>query len=150
MLRNVTEGCGKQAVLCYIGIGSNLGDRQKNIEDAVRRLRETDGISVEKVSPIYETDPVGGPRQPKYLNGVIEIETTLEPRELLVAVQRIEDQFGRKRDIRHGPRTIDLDILTYGDKKVDEPGLKIPHPEMDKREFVQKPLKDITEPDEGI
>ena|SRR3989338_56751 len=134
----------KQVVLCYIGIGSNLGDRQKNIEDAVRRLKETDGINVRKISPIYETDPVDGPKQPKYLNGVIEIETTLEPSALLVTAQRIEDQLGRKRDIRDGPRTIDLDILTYGDKKIDEPGLKIPHPEMDKREFVQKPLKDIT------
>jgi 2-amino-4-hydroxy-6-hydroxymethyldihydropteridine diphosphokinase len=130
-------------VRCYIGIGSNLGDRRKNIDDALQKLRLTGGIEVKRVSPIYETDPVGGPAQPKYLNGVIEIETSLEPRGLLLTLQDIENQLGRKRAVKNGPRTIDLDILMYGSKKIDEPDLKIPHPKMNEREFVQKPLKDL-------
>jgi 2-amino-4-hydroxy-6-hydroxymethyldihydropteridine diphosphokinase len=130
-------------VRCYIGIGSNLGDRHKNIDDALQKLRLTGGIEVKRVSPIYETDPVGGPAQPKYLNGVIEIETSLEPRGLLLTLQDIENQLDRKRAVKNGPRTIDLDILTYGSEKIDEPDLKIPHPRMREREFVQKPLRDI-------
>lgn len=130
-------------MLSYIGIGSNLGDRQKNIEDAIQRLRETERVIVKKVSPMYEMDPVGGPPQPRYLNGVIEIETNMTPRELLIVMQRIENQLGRSRAVKHGPRTIDLDILTYDDKKIDEPDLKIPHPRMNERDFVLKPLRDI-------
>jgi len=130
-------------MLCYIAIGSNLGDRQENIKGAIEKLQDTEGVNVTKVSPIYETDPVGGPRQPKYLNGVIEIETDLEPKALLSIIRGIENRFGRKRLVRYGPRTIDLDILTYGDKKIDEPDLKIPHPKMNEREFVLKPLRDL-------
>ena len=130
---------------CYIGIGSNLGDRQKYIESAIQRLKETKGIEVKKVSSIYETDPLGGPSQGKYLNGAIEIETEIEPRELLTRLLDIEIQLGRKRTVKNGPRTIDLDILLFGDKKIDEPGLKIPHPRMQRREFVMKPLKEIYE-----
>ena len=130
---------------CYIGIGSNLGDRRKYIENAIQKLNETKGIEVKKVSSIYETDPLGGPIQGKYLNGVIEIETEIEPRELLTRLLDIEIQLGRKRTVKNGPRTIDLDILLFGDKKIDEPGLKIPHPRMQRREFVMKPLKEIYE-----
>ena len=129
---------------CYIGVGSNLGNRRKNIEGAIQKLRETVDIDVKKTSGIYETEPVGGPPQPKYLNGVIEIETRLKPRELLLSLQEIENKLGRKRTIKNGPRTIDLDILTYGDKRIDEPDLKIPHPMMNDREFVQQPLRDLT------
>ncbi len=128
---------------CYIGIGSNLGDRSKNIENAIQRLRESEGIEVRRVSKIYETDPVDGPPQPKYLNGVIEIETEIEPRELLFIIQGIENDLGRERAVRNGPRTIDLDILIYGDKKIDEPGLKIPHPRMKERGFVLRPLREL-------
>lgn len=128
---------------CYIGIGSNLGDRDKNILDAIRRLRGTKGIEVKAVSGIYETEPVGGPAQPKYLNGVIEIETLLEPKELLSVLQAIENKLGRERMVKNGPRTIDLDILTYGNEKIDEPDLKIPHPRMNERKFVQVPLMEI-------
>ena len=132
-------------MLCYIAIGSNLGDRRKNIEDAIEKLRETEGVEVKKISNIYETEPVGGPaNQPRYLNGVIEIETVLKPRQILFATQEIENQLGRKRMFEAGPRTIDLDILTYGDKKIDEMDLKIPHPRMHEREFVLKPLRDLT------
>ena len=132
-------------MLCYIGIGSNLGDRQKYIESAIQRLKEIKGIEVRKVSSIYETDPLGGPSQGKYLNGAIEIETEIDPRELLTRLLDIEIQLGRKRTVKNGPRTIDLDILLFGDKKIDEPGLKIPHPRMCEREFVIKPLKEIYE-----
>ena len=130
-------------MLCYIGIGSNLGDREKYIGSAIEKLRALKDVKVKRVSGIYETDPVGGPRQGKYLNGALELETELEPKELLAKLQAIENELGRKRLVKNAPRTIDLDILLYGDKKIDEPGLKIPHPRMLEREFVMKPLKEI-------
>jgi len=130
-------------MLCYIGIGSNLGDRGKYIESAIDKLRAIKGIEVKKVSSIYETDPVGGPGQGKYLNGVLELETELEPRVLLAKLQAIENELGREKTVKNAPRTIDLDILLYGDEKIDEPGLKVPHPRMREREFVMKPLKEI-------
>jgi len=130
---------------CYIGIGSNLGDREKNISDAIRRMRETQGIEVKKLSRIYETEPVDGPKQPDFLNAVMQIETELLPRELLLAIQKIENQLGRTRTVKYGPRTIDLDILVYGNERIDEPDLKIPHPRMDERDFVLEPLKDLLE-----
>ena len=130
-------------MLCYIGIGSNLGDRAKYIENAIEKLKETKGIEVKRVSNIYETEPMAGPKQGKYLNGAIEIETALEPRELFLRLSEIEKQLGRVRTLKNAPRTIDLDILLYGDKKIDEPDLKIPHPRMQEREFVMKPLKEL-------
>tara|TARA_Y100000031_G_C8218179_1_gene384532 strand:- start:502 stop:906 length:405 start_codon:yes stop_codon:yes gene_type:complete len=130
---------------CYIGVGSNLGDREKNIQDAVQGLKEIEKIEVKKLSRLYETDPLGGPPQGKYLNGAIELDTTLSPRELLLVLLGIERSLGRQRTIRNGPRTIDLDILIYGDEKINEPDLKIPHPRMREREFVQRPLRDIYE-----
>ncbi len=130
-------------MLCYIGIGSNLGDREKYIGSAIEKLRAIKGVKVKKISNIHETDPVGGPRQGKYLNGALELETELEPRELLAKLQAIENELGRKRLVKNAPRTIDLDILLYGDKKINEPGLKVPHPRMREREFVMKPLKEI-------
>jgi len=133
-------------MLCYIGVGSNLGDRKKHIEDAIEKLKNIEGVEVKRVSSIYETEPVGGPKQGKYLNGAIEIETGLGPRELLGKLQDIEKKLGRKKTVKNGPRTIDLDILLYGDNKIDEPDLKIPHPNMREREFVMKPLKEIYEP----
>ncbi|MDP2980610.1 MAG: 2-amino-4-hydroxy-6-hydroxymethyldihydropteridine diphosphokinase [Candidatus Omnitrophota bacterium] len=130
-------------MLCYIGIGSNLGDREKYIENAIEKLKNIEGVEVKRVSNIHETEPVGGPRQGKYLNAAIEIETGLKPRELLAKLQDIEKQLGRKRTVKNAPRTIDLDILLYGDNKIDEPDLKIPHPGMREREFVMKPLIEI-------
>ncbi len=130
-------------MLCYIGIGSNLGDRAKYIENAIEKLEGTKGIEVKRVSSIYETEPVGGPKQGKYLNGAIEIETQLEPGELMLKLQNIEKQLGRIKTLKNAPRTIDLDILLYGDKKINKPDLKIPHPKMHEREFVMKPLKDL-------
>jgi len=129
--------------LCYIGIGSNLGNRQANIEAAIERLQQVERIEVKKISSVYETKPVGGPEQPDYLNAVVEIKTGLTPRGLLAALHEIENTLGRKRLVKNGPRTIDLDILTYGDEKINEPDLKIPHPRMSEREFVQAPLKEL-------
>jgi 2-amino-4-hydroxy-6-hydroxymethyldihydropteridine diphosphokinase len=114
------------------------------MEEAIQRRRERKGIIVKGISRIYETDPVGGPSQAPYLNGVIEIETELEPRKLLSFTQEIENQLGRDRTtVKNGPRTMDLDILTYGDREIDEEDLKIPHPKMNERQFVQKPLRDL-------
>lgn len=130
-------------MLCYIGIGSNLGARQKYIESAVDRLKGVKGIEVKRISNIYETEPVGGSKQDKYLNGVIEIETTLEAKGLLRELQVIEKRLGRVRTVKNAPRTIDLDILLYGDRKINEPDLKIPHPRMRERDFVMRPLKEL-------
>jgi len=129
---------------CYIAFGSNLGDRKKTIDAALEKLRNCAGIEVSRVSSIIETDPVGGPPQGKFLNGVAEVHTDLAPRELLECLQKIESELGRVRSEKNAPRTIDLDILLYGDEKIDEPGLKVPHPRMHEREFVMKPLKELT------
>jgi len=127
----------------FIGVGSNLGDRKANIKKAVELTKLTRGIKVKKVSSIYETDPVDAPPQPKYLNGVFEIETALGPVELLGELQRIERELGRKREVKNGPRTIDLDILLFGDKKINKKGLKVPHPRMRAREFVMRGLREL-------
>ena len=128
---------------CFVGLGSNLGDRRRYIEDAVGRMREAAGIVVRRVSTLIETAPVGGPPQGNFVNGVVEIETTLGPRELLKELQAIEDALGRERAERWGPRTIDLDILLYGDEVATEADLMIPHPLMHERAFVLLPLAEI-------
>lgn len=127
----------------FIAIGSNIGDREKNINQAIYLLKRESRIRVEKISAIIETEPQGGPPQGKYLNGVIKVKTTFSPRSLLKVLQNIEHNLGRVRTLRFGPRTIDLDILLYGDKVINEPALKIPHPRMFAREFVLKPLLEI-------
>lgn len=130
-------------IIAYIGIGSNVGDRQANLDGAVDMLRHTKGIEVKAVSPFYNTAPVGYTHQPDFLNGVVEIETTLSSHELLKACQGIEEKLKRVRTIRWGPRTIDMDILLYDDLIVQDEDLIIPHPRMHEREFVLKPLNDI-------
>ncbi|OPX30112.1 MAG: 2-amino-4-hydroxy-6-hydroxymethyldihydropteridine diphosphokinase [Candidatus Omnitrophica bacterium 4484_171] len=130
-------------VTAFIGVGSNLGDREKNIRRAVSYLKTEKGIKVEKVSTLIETEPQGGPPQGKYLNGVIRINTTLSVGGLLNVLHSIEDKLGRKRLVRFGPRTIDLDILLYGSETIDSPDLKVPHPRMFERKFVLKPLLEI-------
>ena len=127
----------------YIGLGSNVGDREKNIEEAINLLEGTKEIKIRKVSSLYETEPRGYKEQNKFLNGALELETTLPPRQLLRVLQRIERELGRRRIIKWGPRTIDLDILLYGSLKIEERALKIPHPEMLRRDFVLTPLKEI-------
>ena len=129
--------------IAYIGIGSNLGDRKRNIDSAVEYLKKTPLTVVEKASSIYETNPVGGPPQPNFLNGVIKIKTGLSPRSLLRRLKKIEKVLGREKTVRFGPRVIDLDILTYGKLNIDEEDLTIPHPRMHEREFVLRGLREL-------
>ena len=131
--------------IAYIALGSNLGDRAGCIQRAVAALQEK-GALVLKQPTIIESNPVGGPPHDKFLNAVIKIETELSPAELLSVCLSIERQMGRVRDVRNGPRTIDLDILLYDHLTIDTPQLQILHPRMREREFVMKPLKEI-EPD---
>jgi 2-amino-4-hydroxy-6-hydroxymethyldihydropteridine diphosphokinase len=126
-----------------LGIGSNLGDRRKNIKRAIELLSKTKGVKIHQVSRIYETEPVAGPPQGKFLNGAIKIKTILSAGGLLKVLKDIEKKLGRVRTIRYGPRTIDLDILLYGTKTINKKNLKIPHPRMFEREFVLKPLREI-------
>jgi 2-amino-4-hydroxy-6-hydroxymethyldihydropteridine diphosphokinase len=130
-------------VTCYIGLGSNLGDRQYYINTAIKRIRLLMDTRVTKISKIIETHALGGPPQGPYLNCVIEIQTALSAYELLKKLQKIEVNLGRVRTIKNGPRNIDLDILLYGDVRIKEDSLCIPHPRMFQREFVMEPLKDI-------
>jgi len=130
-------------VQAFISIGSNLGNRKDNVTRAISYLKAEKGIKVEKVSTFIETEPQGGPAQGKYLNGVIKIDTTLSVHDLLNVLHSVEDRLGRKRLVRFGPRTIDLDILLYGDETVDSPDLKVPHPRMFERKFVLEPLLEI-------
>jgi 2-amino-4-hydroxy-6-hydroxymethyldihydropteridine diphosphokinase len=129
-------------VRAFIGLGSNLGDRLANLSDAVGRLAKTDGVTVTRVSRIYETAPVGPP-QPDYLNAVADVRTSLPARVLLEALLAIEADLGRVRGERWGPRVIDLDLLTYGREEIDEPGLTVPHPRMHERAFVLVPLLEL-------
>ena len=131
-------------VICYLGVGSNLGDRRETIKSAVKEINALEGIKVIKSSKIIETDPVGGPaRQGKYLNSALKIRTNLTPFTLLKRLKQIEKKLGRKKTARFGPRTIDLDILFYGNKIINRKNLKIPHPKIFEREFVIKPLMQI-------
>ncbi|MQA99360.1 MAG: 2-amino-4-hydroxy-6-hydroxymethyldihydropteridine diphosphokinase [Actinobacteria bacterium] len=135
----------------YIGIGSNVGDRQGFCRAAVRALDESTGVDVKATSSLYETSPIGGPPQRSFVNAVAKVDTALSPRGLLEACKRIETRMGREEsDIRWGPRVVDLDILLYGDEKVNEPDIEIPHAEMTKRRFVLVPLlevdPDVTDP----
>ncbi len=131
-------------ITCFIALGSNLGDRHKNIKTALSYLKKDPSINVVKVSSLIETKAVGGPRQPKYLNGVAKVETNYSAHKLLHVLQHIEQMLGRRMPHpKNHPRTIDLDILLYGDATIDEKGLKIPHPRMWKREFVTVPLQEI-------
>src|SRR5438132_1374622 len=123
----------------FLGLGSNLGDRRRHLADAVAALPD-----VVAVSPVYETDPVGGPEgQEPYLNLVVELDTALAPRELLAVAQRLEGAAGRVRAERWGPRTLDVDVLWIDDVTVDQPDLTVPHPRMWARRFVLAPLADL-------
>ena len=132
-----------EASRCYLGLGSNLGDRLATLQAALDGLAANPGIQVDASSRVYETAPVGGPEQPDYLNAVVRIHTTLTARELLARCQRVESDLGRVRDVRWGARTIDVDILTFGDWTIDEPDLQIPHPRMHERAFVLLPLLEL-------
>ena len=127
----------------YLGLGSNLGDRLGTLQRAVDLLDAEDGVSVVASSRVWETDPVGGPPQPDYLNTVVRLETSLSARELLDAAQRVETALGRVREVRWGPRTIDIDIELFGDRALDEPDLTVPHPRLLDRAFVVLPLLEL-------
>ena len=127
----------------FVGVGSNLGDREFLIRKAVECMRDLPRTLVVRVSSLYDTDPVGEVDQPAFLNAVVWLETTLEPRELLWQLLLIEKRMGRVRSQRWGPRPIDLDLLFYGEEAVDEPDLKIPHPEAHRRAFVLMPLLEL-------
>src|SRR5215831_16284879 len=133
-------------VTAYIALGSNLGDRATNLIRAVELLRSVPGITLGAVSMHYETEPVGGPPgQNKYLNAAAALETTLSPYDLLRALLDIENQLGRVRGERFSPRTIDLDLLLYGNQTCQTPELTLPHPRMHERAFVMEPLAEIAE-----
>lgn len=130
--------------IVFIGVGSNVGDRSGFCRSAVRALADQDAIDVTGVSSLYETAPVGGPPQRSFMNLAARLETTLEPRALLEACKEIENRMGREpSDIRWGPRVADLDILVFGDLKVNEPDLEIPHPRLTQRRFALVPLLEI-------
>ena len=124
-----------------IALGSNLGDRELNIDSAVAEIAKI--IEVTHLSTNHETDPVGGPDQPKYLNAVLIAESLLAPDELLKALLAIESRLGRVRDIHWGPRTIDLDLIIVDDEKIDSPDLVLPHPRAHERRFVLEPWAEI-------
>jgi 2-amino-4-hydroxy-6-hydroxymethyldihydropteridine diphosphokinase len=129
----------------FVGLGSNLGDREGTIRRAVELLDAEPGIDVAAVSELRETDPVGYADQPRFLNGVVVVGTSLSPRDLLEALLAIELTLGRNRAEapRFGPRTIDLDLLLYGDEVVDEPGLTVPHPRLAERPFALVPILEL-------
>jgi 2-amino-4-hydroxy-6-hydroxymethyldihydropteridine diphosphokinase len=126
----------------YLGLGSNVGDRLANLTRAVEELGER-GARVRRSSRVYETDPVGGPEQPDFLNAVVEVATDLQPHELLEVCLAVETDLGRVRGEKWGPRTIDIDLLAYGDRSVGEPDLEVPHPRMHERAFVLVPLLEL-------
>ncbi|OGS23950.1 MAG: 2-amino-4-hydroxy-6-hydroxymethyldihydropteridine diphosphokinase [Elusimicrobia bacterium RIFOXYB2_FULL_48_7] len=128
----------------YIGVGTNLGNKRKNILNALELLNSNEKIVINRCSSIYRTKPWGFKKQPGFFNAVWEIETGLSPHKLLSALKHIEKKMGRRKTFRWGPRIIDMDILTYANKKLRTKTLVIPHPEMNKRDFVLKPLKEIS------
>jgi 2-amino-4-hydroxy-6-hydroxymethyldihydropteridine diphosphokinase len=128
--------------VAYIGLGSNLGERKGNLRAALARLAELGDV---RASSFRETDPVGVTDQPRFLNAAAELSTDLSARELLDALLAIERDLGRDRSLeeRWGPRTLDLDLLVYGDQAIDEPGLTVPHPRLAERLFVLEPLDEL-------
>ncbi len=129
--------------VCYLGLGANLGDREKNLTEALKRLARIPGLSVNKISSVYETPPVGVTDQPPFLNMVVELNVSLSPRELLEACQEIERDLGRVRTRRWGPRPVDLDLLLWKDVTLRTADLELPHPRMLERQFVLVPLAEI-------
>jgi 2-amino-4-hydroxy-6-hydroxymethyldihydropteridine diphosphokinase len=128
----------------YVGVGTNLGDRAAMLRAAIEQLRGEPAVAVVAVSSVRETDPVGIADQPRFLNAAVALETELSARELLGLLLGIERRLGRTRaGPRFGPRTIDLDLLVYGDAQIDEPGLEVPHPRLHERLFALEPLVDL-------
>ncbi len=127
-----------------MGLGANLGPREETLREAVRLLDETEGVDVIFRSELRETEPVGVVDQPRFLNGAVAVDTELSARALLDVLLAVEQRLGRVRDgTRWGPRTIDLDLLLYGDEVLDEAGLRVPHPRLHERRFVLEPLAEL-------
>ena len=129
--------------VAYVGLGANLGAREETLRRALELLAAADGVSLLAVSQLRETEPVGVVDQPPFLNGAVALETTHTPRELLDLLLTIEASLGRVREERWGPRTVDLDLLVYGDDVVDAPGLRVPHPHLHERRFALEPLAEL-------
>ena len=129
----------------FVGLGSNLGDREGTLRAAVGRLKGAPETEVRRVSTFRDTEPVGFVEQPRFLNGVVELETRLPPRELLDLLFELERAFGRDRAAAppQGPRTLDLDLLLYGGEQISEPELVVPHPRLHERRFVLEPLAEL-------
>lgn len=128
--------------IVYIAFGSNIGDRGAAIEEALNLIEQNE-MKIVKKSKIYETEPYGYVDQPSFLNGAVEVETNLSCRDVLERLLSIENQIGRVREFKWGPRIIDLDIIFYNNKIYDEEDLKVPHPDMQNRDFVLRPLNDL-------
>lgn len=137
------EKKGKGSQIVCLGLGSNVGDREEYIEQAIFLLGKVKGIEVLKRSSNYETEAEGKIEQPSFINAAVEIKTTLSPHKLLKEIQEIENVLGREREVEWGPRTIDIDILLFGDQIMSEDTLQIPHPLLHERMFVLLPLKEI-------
>jgi 2-amino-4-hydroxy-6-hydroxymethyldihydropteridine diphosphokinase len=130
--------------LVFIGLGSNLGDREAALKGAIAALGQTPGVVLRSVSSFHETEPVGGPAgQGMFLNAAAVLETTLDPFALLKILQEIEARFGRVRTVHWGERTLDLDLLLFGDQIIDTPELSVPHPQFTTRRFVLEPLAEV-------
>lgn len=128
----------------FVGLGSNLGDRESYLRRSIELLREEPGIDVVAVSTVRETEPVDYLDQPRFMNAAAVVETALAPRALLDRLLAVELALGRRRDgPRYGPRTIDLDLLLYGEETVDESGLEVPHPRLTERRFALEPLHEL-------
>ena len=131
-----------QRVTAYIGLGANLGDAQATLHDAWQRLGALADSELQGCSPLYRTAPVDA-TGPDYLNAVVQLDTSLAPHALLAALQGIEHSHGRQRSVRNAPRTLDLDLLLYGDECINTPDLVVPHPRLHQRAFVLRPLADL-------
>jgi 2-amino-4-hydroxy-6-hydroxymethyldihydropteridine diphosphokinase len=128
----------------YVGLGANLGDREATLRAALEQLAAEPGVELVAVSSFHETDPVGYLDQPRFLNAAAAVDTELRARELLGRLLAIEQRLGRTREgPRFGPRTIDLDLLLYGEEEIDEPGLEVPHPRLHERLFALEPLAEL-------
>lgn len=130
-------------IRCFIGLGSNLNEPQRQVQQACKALATIPGSHLDTISPWYRSKAIGPGQQPDYINGVAQLTSSLTPVELLHALQFIENQQQRTREQRWGPRTLDLDILVYGDQVINTPELTVPHPRMQERNFVLYPLADI-------
>jgi 2-amino-4-hydroxy-6-hydroxymethyldihydropteridine diphosphokinase len=143
MTDNKTAMVTDQTALVTLALGSNLGDRQATLQGGVDAIAGRGQVRVLAVSPLYETAPVGGPSQPDYLNAVVLVRTALRPRDLLDRLHEIEAAFDRVRMVRWGARTLDIDIIAYGDERSEDEELTLPHPRAHERAFVLAPWHDI-------